>query len=57
MNIFEISGFAAILLVASAAVLPDIVAVPFLALTPIAICIWLVGECCPELTEKKKPLK
>ena len=57
MNIFEISGFVAILLVASAAVLPDIVAVPFLALTPIAICIWLVGECCPELTEKKKTLK
>lgn len=44
LDIFEISGRAAIGLLITAVVIPPI-AVPALFLTPIAACIWLMGEC------------
>lgn len=47
MNIFEISGYAAIGLILTAALIPGI-AVPALFFTPIALCVWMVGQCLPE---------
>lgn len=56
MNIFEISGYTAIILVATAIVVPGI-AVPALFLTPIALCIWVLGECVPQEEKKEATIK
>ena len=56
MNIFEISGYAAIILIATAIVAPGI-AVPALFLTPIALCIWVLGECVPQEEQKEATIK
>lgn len=47
MDIFKASGKAAIGLLITAAVIPPL-AFPALFFTPIAACIWLLGECAPE---------
>lgn len=56
MNIFEISGYAAIGLILTAALIPGI-AVPALFLTPIALCIWVLGECVPQEEKKEATIK
>lgn len=47
LDIFEISGKTAIGLLIIAVVVPPL-AVPALFFTPIAACIWLLGECLPQ---------
>lgn len=47
MNIFEVSGYAAIGLTLTAAIIPGL-AVPALFLAPVALCIWILGECLPQ---------
>lgn len=53
MNIFEFSGYAAIGLILTAALIPGI-AVPALFFTPIAACIWMLGQCLPEEEPKEE---
>ena len=61
MNIFKVSGYAAIGLILTAAIIPGL-AVPALFLAPVALCIWTLGECLPqeeptkEVTLKKQTL-
>lgn len=58
MDIFEISGYVAIGLILTAVLIPGI-AVPAIFCTPIALCIWMAGQCLPvedahkETTQKK----
>lgn len=52
-DIFEISGKTAIGLLVTAAAVPFL-AVPALFLTPVAACIWLLGQCAEYPSQPKK---
>lgn len=53
LDIFEISGKTAIGLLITAVVVPPL-AVPALFFTPIAACIWLLGQCAEPTEQPNK---
>ena len=53
MNIFEISGYAAIGLILTAALIPGLT-VPALFFSVPCLCLWLLGECALEEEPNEK---
>lgn len=47
MDIFTTSGKAFVGLIITAVIIPGL-AVPALFLAPVALCIWILGECLPQ---------